>query len=183
MSGVTHLPDSRRIRTRVQHIQFGAGCFELLEDAICTLVIATTMDILITALFLPMLRVCKASVSPALARKRVIMSVGRGRCAENSVVTLCCSGGILIGEVVKINSSIVRLASRNAFVVGNRRLIRSCVDGGTCNSLASVRFPFAMPGGACFIINSRHRADVSDQDARVKYIRPDRMIKEVIFSV
>ena len=160
------VPSSDQLAAELKRIKDRKRFFKLLYSTVASLIVVAALSVLISMLFLPVLRVTGTSMAPTLHNDELVVCRRTGSFDRGDIIAFYHNNKILLKRVIGLPGDVVDISDKGEVTVNGEKLEEPYIDEpalGTCD----IALPYQVPDSRVFVLGD-HRSD--SIDSRTKEI-------------
>ncbi|MGN1411761.1 MAG: signal peptidase I [Oscillospiraceae bacterium] len=177
-----NLPTPEQLENELKRIRYKKDFRKVLYNTISSLIVVAAIAVLISMLFLPVLRVTGTSMSPTLMNDELVMCSKRSNFKSGDVVAFYFNNKILLKRVIGVAGDIINIKEDGTVLVNNVALDEPYLDEksfGECD----IELPYQVPDNRIFVMGDNRSISVDSRSSTVGCIADEFIIGRVIVRV
>ncbi|MCL2105948.1 MAG: signal peptidase I [Oscillospiraceae bacterium] len=146
------------------------------------LVVAAAVIVLITNLWVAVLRIDGSSMTPLLKMDEIVLAVRTGSPEKNEIIALNHNNKLHIKRVVALAGDRVDIGEDGVVSVNGNALSEPYVSEPSFGS-CDIELPFQVPPGAVFVLSDNRADSIDSRDSRFGVVEREQVIGKVIFRM
>jgi signal peptidase I len=154
----------------------------LLRSTISSLIVVAAAAVLISTLFLPILRVTGTSMTPTLQNGELVVCKKRGDFQRGDIVAFYYNNKILLKRVIGVSGDVIDIDDDGTVYVNDEKLDEPYVDElalGECD----IKLPYQVPDERIFVMGDHRSTSVDSRSKSVGCIAEEAVVGRVMFRV
>jgi signal peptidase I len=139
--------------------------------------------ILTATLFLPVLKIYGASMTPSLQEGDIVLACKTDNLSRGDVAALYYSNRILVKRVVGLPFEWVDMDEEGCIYINGERLEEDYVQNLEYGEETNVVFPYQVPEGSYFVVGDSRQTSVDSRNTTIGAISQDDIIGRLIWKV
>lgn len=176
------IPEISQLDDAVKSIRGRHEYFKLLRSTVGSLAVVAAIAVLISMLFLPVLRVTGTSMSPTLANGDLVICRKRGDFKRGDVVAFYYNNKILLKRVIGVAGEQISV-DKNGNVTVNGKVLDepylSVKSLGECD----IDFPYQVPETRIFVMGDNRETSIDSRTKRIGCVAEEAIVGKVIFRI
>ncbi len=177
------LPSQEQLQAEIKRVNFKSRYFKILRSTLYALVITAAVSVLIATLFMPVLQIYGASMSPTLTEGDIVVSVKKSDYAAGDVVAFYYSNKVLVKRVIATEFDVVNLRADGTFTVNGKPLDEPYLTEKHVGDATNVEFPYQVPEGGYFVVGDHRRTSIDSRNSSIGCIREDDVVGEILLTI
>ena len=175
-------PTLEEIDEEVQRLRYWRRYRRSLQAAIYSLLVAAAAAVLVSTLWLPVLRITGDSMTPTLADGELVTAVKTGKFQQGDVIAFYYNNKILVKRVIATAGQWVNIDSQGTVSVDNVVLEEPYIlekSLGECN----IELPFQVPDGRVFVMGDDRAISLDSRTTTVGTVSHEQVLGRITFRV
>lgn len=177
-----NLPTKEQFDKELKRIRYNRDFYKVLSNTVSSLIVVAAIAVLISMLFLPVLRVTGTSMSPTLMNDELVMCSKRSNFKSGDVVAFYFNNKILLKRVIGIAGDVVDIQEDGTVIVNGTSLDEPYIlekDFGECD----IELPYQVPDNRIFVMGDNRAVSIDSRSSTVGCIADEFIIGRVIIRV
>lgn len=178
----TDIPTTTQLENELKRVNYNKNFKRILYNTISSLIVVASIAVLISMLFLPVLRVTGVSMSPTLMNDELIMCSKRSNFKSGDIVAFYFNNKILLKRVIGIAGDIIDIKEDGTVLVNGTPLDEPYINEksfGECD----IDLPYQVPDNRIFVMGDNRSVSVDSRSSTVGSIADEFIIGRVIVRV
>ena len=175
-------PTLEEIDEEVQRLRYWRRYRRSLQAAIYSLLVDAAAAVLVSTLWLPVLRITGDSMTPTLADGELVTAVKTGKFQQGDVIAFYYNNKILVKRVIATAGQWVNIDSQGTVSVDNVVLEEPYIlekSLGECN----IELPFQVPDGRVFVMGDDRAISLDSRTTTVGTVSHEQVLGRITFRV
>ena len=175
-------PTVQQLEVELKRRRYRSGYFRLLRSTVSSLLVVAAIAVLISMLFLPVLRVTGTSMTPTLQNDELVVCSKRSNFECGDVVAFYYNNKILLKRVIGLPGDIIDLQEDGTVYVNGEPLEEPYLSEkafGECD----IDLPYQVPDNRIFVMGDHRSTSVDSRSTTVGCIAEEYVIGRVIFRI
>ncbi|WP_295211697.1 signal peptidase I [Ruminococcus sp.] len=154
----------------------------VLRSTIASLLVVAALAVIISMLFLPVLRVTGTSMTPTLENDELVVCRKRGKFDKGDIVAFYYNNKILLKRVIAVAGDTVDIKDDGTVYVNGKVLDEPYIDEkalGECD----IEMPYQVPDERIFVMGDHRATSVDSRTKRIGCIAEEAVIGKVAFRI
>lgn len=168
----------RELKRETYRRRFGA----MLRSTVYILVTVAALAILVSALFLPVLRIYGSSMTPTLSEGELVAAVKGARFQSGDLIAFYYNNKILVKRVIAGEGQWVDIDESGNVSVDHQALYEPYVEEkalGECD----IDLPYQVPSERFFVMGDHRETSVDSRSTAVGCVSRDQVIGKIVFRI
>lgn len=179
---IDSLPSAEQLESELKKIKYKKDFRKILKSTISSLIVVAAIAVLVSMLFLPVLRVTGSSMTPTMQNDELIICSKRSNFKQGDIVAFYFNNKILLKRVIGIAGDYINITSDGTVYVNGDKLDEPYVSElalGTCN----IEMPYQVPDNRIFVMGDHRSVSIDSRSTTVGCIADEYVIGKVIFRI
>lgn len=176
------IPTTEQIDSEVKRIRYRKNYIQTLYNTIASLLVVAAIAVLVSLLFLPVLRVTGTSMTPTLYNDELLICSKRSNFKSGDVIAFYFNNKILLKRVIGTPGDIVDISDDGTVYLNGEVLDEPYVNEkafGECD----IKLPYQVPDNRVFVMGDHRSVSIDSRSTSVGCIADEYVIGKVIFRV
>lgn len=177
-----NLPTKEQLDRQLKRIRYNQNFRKVLSNTVSSLIVVAAIAVLISMLFLPVLRVTGTSMSPTLANDELVMCSKRSNFKSGDIVAFYLNNKILLKRVIGVAGDVIDIKEDGTVIVNGDELIEPYLTEkslGECD----IELPYQVPDNRIFVMGDNRSVSIDSRSSTVGCIADEFIIGRVIIRV
>lgn len=179
---VKDLPTAEQLEREVHRINHKIEYVKVLRSTISSLIVVAAIAVLISMLFLPVLRVTGTSMTPTLFNDDLVICRKWGEFKQGDVVAFYNNNKILLKRVIGTPGDWIDIKEDGTVYVNGEELDEPYLDEkafGECD----IKLPYQVPDSRIFVMGDHRSTSVDSRSTSVGCIAEEYIIGKVMLRI
>ncbi len=179
---IDSLPSAEQLESELKKIKYKKDFRKILKSTVSSLIVVAAIAVLVSMLFLPVLRVTGSSMTPTMQNDELIICSKRSNFKQGDIVAFYFNNKILLKRVIGTAGDYINITSDGTVYVNGDKLDEPYVSElalGTCN----IEMPYQVPDNRIFVMGDHRSVSIDSRSTTVGCIADEYVIGKVIFRI
>lgn len=176
------LPTAEQLEGEMKRLRYKRNFRKTVWDTINSLMVVAAIAVLVSMLFLPVLRVTGTSMTPTMYNDELVICSKNSNFESGDIIAFHFNNKILLKRVIGIAGDWIDMKEDGTVYVNGEKLAEPYVDElayGECD----IEFPYQVPDNRIFVMGDHRAVSVDSRSTSVGCIADEYIIGKVIFRL
>lgn len=165
---------------RVKHkVEFG----RLFRDTIIALIGVAAVAVLISVLFLPVLKVTGSSMEKTLYGNDIVICKKTSEFEKGEIIAFYFNNRILLKRVIGQSGDIIDISEDGYVTVNGVQLDEPYVNNRSAGNETDIEFPYQVPDKRVFVLGDNRLTSIDSRSSTIGSVADEYILGKVIFRV
>ena len=177
-----NLPTKNQLEEELKSVRYRMNFRKILGNTVSSLLVAAAIAVLVSMLFLPVLRVTGSSMTPTFSNDELIVCSKRSNFKTGDVVAFYYNNKILLKRVIGVSGDIIDISKDGVVYLNGEPLDEPYVNElalGECD----IEMPYQVPDTRVFVMGDHRSVSIDSRSTTVGCIASEYIIGKVILRV
>jgi len=175
-------PTPGTLRREIARHKRKESYWRLAAGTLASLVVAAAAIVLVTNLWLAVLRVDGSSMNPLLQMNEIVLVARKGKPARGSVIAFIRGDKIYIKRVIAAGGDRVEIREDGKVAVNGRTLDEPYVANPSLGS-CDIEFPYLVPPDTLFVLGDNRPAAIDSRSSGFGAVHREQVVGKVAFRL
>ncbi|MBR1393065.1 MAG: signal peptidase I [Ruminococcus sp.] len=176
------LPSSQQLSAELKRLKDRKRFIGLLWSTVASLLVVAALAVLISMLFLPVLRVTGTSMTPTLHNDELVVCRRMGSFERGDVIAFYHNNKILLKRVIGVAGDVVSVDETGRVTVNGELLDEPYIDEpalGTCD----IEMPYQVPENRFFVMGDHRSDSIDSRTKEIGCVAEEMVVGRVIWCI
>lgn len=176
------LPRTEELEAELKRILYQKRFGQVLRSTVYILVIVAAVTILISVLFLPVLKIYGTSMSPTFDKGDIVISFKGGSMDTGDIIAFYYNNKILVKRVIANSGDWVNIDENGTVSVNGKKLEETYLTEkalGNCN----IELPYQVPDDKVFVMGDHRSTSVDSRNTAVGCVAQEQIVGKITFRI
>lgn len=177
-----NLPDAEQLSNEIKRIKYIKEYRRMLSNTVSSLIVVAAVAVLISMLFLPVLRVTGTSMAPTFMNDELVICNKRGNFKSGDVVAFYFNNKILLKRVIGTAGDVIDIKEDGTVYLNGEGLDEPYINEkalGECD----IKLPYQVPDNRIFVMGDHRSTSIDSRSTSVGCIADEYIIGKVILRI
>lgn len=175
-------PTLQQMKHELRRVKYRTRYRSVLWSTVFTLVIVAAFAILAATLWMPVLEIYGASMTPTLEKGEIVVSVKSNSFTYGDVVAFYYGNKLLVKRCIALPGDVIEITEDGDVYVNDEALEEPYVSEkalGECD----IEFPYTVPQETYFLMGDHRATSLDSRSSIIGSIAEDEMVGRIVFRV
>lgn len=176
------IPTTEQLDSEVKRIRYRKSYIKTLYNTIASLLVVTAVAVLVSMLFLPVLRVTGTSMTPTLYNDELLICNKRSDFESGDIIAFYFNNKILLKRVIGIPGDVIDIAEDGTVYLNGEVLDEPYINEkafGECD----IKLPYQVPDNRVFVMGDHRSVSIDSRSTSVGCVADEYIIGKVILRI
>lgn len=182
MEAKQEIPTAVQLEAELKRAKYRREYRKLLRNTISSLIVVAAIAVLVSMLFLPVLRVTGTSMTPTLQNDELVVCRKRGTFQSGDIIAFYFNNKILLKRVIGVAGDIIDIDDSGTVYVNGEALEEPYLNEkalGECD----IELPYQVPDERVFVMGDHRSTSVDSRSTAVGCVAEEAVVGKVILRV
>ncbi len=179
---ITDFPTVSQLSSELKRISYHRDYRKILVGTVSSLIVVAAIAVLISTMFLPVLRVTGTSMTPTLQNDEYVICSKTSDFESGDIVAFYYNNKILLKRVIASSGDVIDITDdgtvyKNAKILDEPYINEKAL--GTCD----IELPYQVPDNRIFVMGDHRLTSIDSRTSSVGCIADEYIIGKVIFRI
>lgn len=177
-----NLPTAEQYSKELQRIRYRKDYRKMLANTVSSLIVVAAVAVLISMLFLPVLRVTGTSMTPTLMNDELVICSKRSNFKSGDVVAFYFNNKILLKRVIGTAGDVIDV-TEDGFVYVNGEMLDEPYVSEHAFGECDIELPYQVPENRIFVMGDHRATSIDSRSSTIGCIADEYIIGRVILRI
>lgn len=176
------IPEIKQLEDELKREKYRRQYRSVLRNTVFTLITVAAMAVLVATLWMPVLRIYGASMSPTLENGNIVISVKENDFQPGDVIAFYYNNKILVKRVVAGPGDWVNIDDEGTVYINDKKLDEPYLTEqalGDCN----IELPYQVPESRLFVMGDHRSVSVDSRNTSVGCVAEEQIVGKLVFCI
>ena len=182
MEAKREIPTAVQLEAELKRVKYRREYGKLLRNTISSLIVVAAIAVLVSMLFLPVLRVTGTSMTPTLQNDELVVCRKRGTFQSGDIIAFYFNNKIQLKRVIGVAGDIIDIDDSGTVYVNGEALEEPYLNEkalGECD----IELPYQVPDERVFVMGDHRSTSVDSRSTAVGCVAEEAVVGKVILRV
>lgn len=179
---IIEMPSAEQLENEISRIRHGREYIRILRSTISSLIVVAAIAVLVSMLFLPVLRVTGTSMTPTLQNDELVICRKWGEFKRGDVIAFYYNNKILLKRVIGLSGDVIDIAEDGTVYVNGEAIDEPYLNEkafGECD----LNLPYQVPDERIFVMGDHRSTSVDSRSTTVGCVANESVVGEVMLRI
>ena len=176
------LPSVTALEEELRQEQYKKNYMQVLRSTIYCLITVAAVAVLVATLFLPVLRIYGASMTPALEEGDLVVSVKGADFEQGDIISFYYNNRILVKRAIAFPGDWVNI-DEDGNVYVNDRLLDEPYLAEKMKGECDIELPYQVPDGKIFVLGDHRSTSVDSRNSAIGDVSEEQIVGKIVFRI
>lgn len=179
---IENIPSSAQLEKELKRAEYNRRYRKTLISTLSILITAAAIAILVATLWLPVLQIYGASMSPTLNEGEIVLSVKEQELGQGDIIAFYYGNKLLVKRCIAGPGSWVDILEDGTVIVDNQVIDEPYVEKkslGKCD----IEFPYQVPENKYFLLGDHRETSLDSRHSTVGCVSKEQVVGKIVFRV
>ena len=177
-----NLPTAEQYSKELRRIRYRKDYRKMLANTVSSLIVVAAVAVLISMLFLPVLRVTGTSMTPTLMNDELVICSKRSNFKSGDVVAFYFNNKILLKRVIGTAGDVIDV-TEDGFVYVNGEMLDEPYVSEHAFGECDIELPYQVPENRIFVMGDHRATSIDSRSSTIGCIADEYIIGRVILRI
>ncbi len=177
-----HVPSADELTAELGRIKKRKRVFYLIRSTLSVLIVAAAIAVLVSMLWLPVLKTFGHSMTPTLEDGDLVLSVKTPHLEQGDLAAFYSNNKILIKRVIAGPGDWVVIDKDGAVFINGEKLDEPYVSEAAYGN-ANIEFPYQVPDSSWFVMGDHRATSIDSRNTAVGPVYEEQIVGKIIFRL
>ena len=177
-----NLPTAEQYSKELQRIRYRSDYRKMLANTVSSLIVVAAIAVLISMLFLPVLRVTGTSMTPTLMNDELVICSKRSNFKSGDVVAFYFNNKILLKRVIGTAGDVIDV-TEDGFVYVNGEMLDEPYVSEHAFGECDIELPYQVPENRIFVMGDHRATSIDSRSSTIGCVADEYIIGRVILRI
>ena len=176
------LPTAKQLSDEIRNISYRKEFRRTLFSTINSLIVVAAVAVLVSMLFLPVLRVTGTSMTPTMMNNELVICSKWSNYKKGDIIAFYYNNKILLKRVIGLPGDWIDIREDGTVYLNDQKLEEPYVDEkafGECD----IKLPYQVPESKIFVMGDHRSTSIDSRSTSVGCVAEEYIIGRVIFRI
>lgn len=176
------LPTAKQLSDEIRNISYRKKFRRTLFSTINSLIVVAAVAVLVSMLFLPVLRVTGTSMTPTMMNNELVICSKWSNYKKGDIIAFYYNNKILLKRVIGLPGDWIDISEDGTVYLNDQKLEEPYVDEkalGECD----IKLPYQVPESKIFVMGDHRSTSIDSRSTSVGCVAEEYIIGRVIFRI
>ena len=176
------LPATQQLEDELRRLRYKENFTKTLWSTVSSLIVVAALTVVVSMLFVPVLRVTGTSMTPTMLNDELILCVKSSNFEKGDVVAFYYNNKVLLKRVIGVAGDVIDISEDGTVYLNDEALDEPYLNEkalGECD----IELPYQVPESRVFVMGDHRAISIDSRSSSVGCIAEEYVIGKVFFRV
>ncbi|MDE5752985.1 MAG: signal peptidase I [Oscillospiraceae bacterium] len=176
------LPATQQLEDELRRLRYKENFAKTLWSTVSSLIVVAALTVVVSMLFVPVLRVTGTSMTPTMLNDELILCVKSSNFEKGDVVAFYYNNKVLLKRVIGVAGDVIDISEDGTVYLNDEALDEPYLNEkalGECD----IELPYQVPESRVFVMGDHRAISIDSRSSSVGCIAEEYVIGKVFFRV
>lgn len=176
------LPAAQQLEDELRRLRYKENFAKTLWSTVSSLIVVAALTVVVSMLFVPVLRVTGTSMTPTMLNDELILCVKSSNFEKGDVVAFYYNNKVLLKRVIGVAGDVIDISEDGTVYLNDEALDEPYLNEkalGECD----IELPYQVPESRVFVMGDHRAISIDSRSSSVGCIAEEYVIGKVFFRV
>ena len=176
------IPTAVQLENELKHLRYSESFRKSLKSTVSSLITLAAAAVLVSMLFLPVLRVTGTSMTPTLSNGELVLGLKNSKIQKGDIIAFYYNNKVLLKRVIGTAGDIVSMDNDGNVYINDELLDEPYLiskDYGECD----IEFPYQVPESRLFVMGDHRTVSIDSRSTAVGCIAEEYIIGKIFMRI
>lgn len=182
INSIEDCPSTRQFQDETVRLRKKKTFRALIRNTISSLLVVCAVAVMISVLFMPVLRVTGSSMEPTFQNDQIVICSKTANFKKGDVVAFYYNNKILMKRIIAKGGDVVKIDKDGTVYINNKKLDEPYISDrslGECN----IELPYTVPENRYFVMGDNRKTSIDSRSTVIGCISGESVLGKVILKL
>lgn len=179
---VYEIPELAQLEAELSRSRYRSRFQSVLRSTVYTLIVVAAIAVLVATIWLPVLQIYGASMTPTLQEGDVVVSVKGSDFQRGDLIAFYIGNKILVKRCIALPGQVVDMDGEGNVYVDGRLLNEPYLKEKSLGD-ANISFPYQVPENRYFCMGDHRSTSVDSRHTEIGCVSEEQIVGKIVFRV
>ncbi len=179
---VVEIPGREQLEAELTRARGKRSFLKLLYNTVASLIVVAALAVLISMLFLPVLRVTGKSMTPTLESDQLVVCRKVGGFEKGDIIAFYHNNKILLKRVIGQSGDVINIEKDGTVTVNGKKLDEPYIDSPSFG-ICDIKLPYQVPENRVFVMGDHRSDSVDSRTKEIGCIAEEMIVGKVVWCI
>jgi signal peptidase I len=176
------LPTAEQLKGELKRIKYRRDFRRIFVSTVSSLIVVAAAAVLISMLFLPVLRVTGTSMTPTLENNQLVVCHRNGDFKRGDVVAFYYNNKILLKRVIGVSGDYIDISEDGTVYVNGEAIDEPYTDDKSYEK-CDIELPYQVPEQQIFVMGDHRSTSIDSRSSVIGCVSEEAVVGKVMFRI
>ena len=176
------VPTTEELGAELERVRGRKRFLKLLYNTAASLIVVAAVAVLVSMLFLPVLRVTGTSMTPTLESDELVVCRKFGNYEKGDIVAFYHNNKILLKRIIGVSGDIINIDDNGNVTVNGKKIDEPYIDAPS-KGVCDIKLPYQVPENRVFVMGDHRSDSIDSRTKEIGCIAEEMIVGKVIWCI
>ena len=176
------VPTTEELGAELERVRGRKRFLKLLYNTVASLIVVAAVAVLVSMLFLPVLRVTGTSMTPTLESDELVVCRKFGNYEKGDIVAFYHNNKILLKRIIGVSGDIINIDDNGNVTVNGKKIDEPYIDAPS-KGVCDIKLPYQVPENRVFVMGDHRSDSIDSRTKEIGCIAEEMIVGKVIWCI
>ncbi len=175
-------PTTEELYEELERVRGRKRFLKLLYNTVASLIVVAAAAVLVSMLFLPVLRVTGTSMTPTLHSDQLVVCRKFGSYKNGDIIAFYHNNKILLKRIIGVSGDTIDIDDNGIVTVNGKRIEEPYIDAPS-KGVCDIKLPYQVPENRVFVMGDHRSDSIDSRTKEIGCVAEEMIVGKVIWCI